>query len=502
MRQLITQIPYWTARNVHVIFAWTFCVLAMLTANYVWADDGDVWTPPVISQEMRDAKLWLRERSAPIGNSSIWISKDDLTALKAHGTLPAMFSVIGAITSADIPVVRMLLAPYVDPNFIKNHPAPRWYKPDPDDTGYMVNLDSEGGDVGAAIEIGRMFRKARVYASLGPQDKCLSACVFLLAGSVRRLNNGPVGIHRPYSSSTSSTSYESMQENTLKLGELVHTYLIQMNIPDDLYESMRRVPPEQIKVLSHDELDRYGLNADDPVFAELNDNSEARLAGVSKTEFLHRKALSKQCLEEGFWRLSRANNDGKIDIFEFAKLRNECDQKTIYKDVLDESGKWRGNPADQYCLKLLNSTTAAINDQDWRKLLEVEKEREQNCAEKMTANDLADSIGDQADASLQLGNPQEAVSAANRCVRISKNPNCHITKGSALLLLSKRREGIQEIQLGKRLADQEVSRLRVELQKASSESETEVLKAKLGKYQSWAQLAQALLTQASRRSSP
>lgn len=502
MRQIVTQIPYRIGRNVQVSFAWMFFVLAMLTANYVWADDGNGRTPPVISQEMRNAKLWLRERSAPIGNSSIWISKDDLTALKAQGTLPAMFSVVGAITSADIPVVRMLLAPYLDPNFIKNHPAPRWYKPDADDTGYNVGLDSEGGDVGAAIEIGRMFRKARVFASLGPQDKCLSACVFLLAGSVRRFNNGPVGIHRPYSSSTSSTSYESMQENTLKLGELVRTYLIQMNIPDDLYEDMRRVPPEQIKVLSPDELDRYGLNADDPVFAELNDNREANLAGVSKTEFLHRKALSKQCLKEGYWRLSRANNNGEIDIFELAKIRNECDLKTIYKDVVDESGNWRGTPADQYCLKLEEAAATAIGDRDWRKVLEVGKEREQNCAEKMTANDLADSINDQADASLQLGNPQEAVSTANRCVRISKNPFCHITKGSALLQLSKRREGIKEIHLGKRLADQEVSRLRVELQRASSESETKHLKAELDYYQSRARLAQAILTQESARSSP
>lgn len=275
-----------------------------------------------------------------------------------------------------------------------------------------------------------------------------------------------------------------------------------MNIPDTLYEDMRRVPPEQIKVLSRHELDRYGLEANDPVFDELNNNAEARLAGISKQEFFQRKAEAKQCLEEGYLRLSIAKSNGEIDSSEFAKLRNECDQKTIYKDVYDETGKWRGNPTDQYCLKLVYATIAARDDHDWRKILEVAKDIEQNCAEWMTADDLASCINDQAYASLQLGKPQEAVSVANRCVRISKYPDCHITKGRALLQLSKRREGIAEIQLGKRLADQEVSRLRIELQRAPSESETEHLKSELENYQSMAEFAQAILTQKSARSSP
>jgi tetratricopeptide (TPR) repeat protein len=474
-------------------FNWAFC---FLLAGVIWVSSLNV-----AADELTQLPAY---KLVQVDDSSIWLLDSDYDKFSAGVELPNTVFMQGKITKADIKVFQTLLAPYLDPKYLQTHQKPLWFKPDPSESTFNVSLDSQGGEVMAALELGRLFRKARVTAIVGKGRKCLSSCIFLLAGAVRRnfIEDHVVGIHRPYSSSTNASSYESMQESTLKLGEQVRTYLMQMNIPDSLYEDMRRVPPEQIKMLSPNELEKYGLNANDPVFAELNDNVEANLAGVSKTEFLLRKALSKQCLEEGYLRLSRANNNGKIDTLALAKLRNECDQKTIYKDVLDESGNWRGTPAYQYCWKLSDAVTTAIGDRDWRKVLEVAKEREQNCAEKMTVNDLAVSIYDQAEASLQLGNPQEAVSAANRCLRISKNPDCHITKGLALVELSQRRKGVEEIKLGKRLADQEVSRLRIELQRVSSESETDLLKSELEHYQSMAQFAKAILMQKSPRSSP
>lgn len=175
-------------------------------------------------------------------------------------------------------------------------------------------------------------------------------------------------------------------------------------------------------------------------------------------------------------------------------MTRECDLKTIYKDVVDESGAWRGDPSDGYCINLIVATTAAINARDWQRTLEVAMEREHNCAQKMTGNELADSINDQANAYIQLGNMQKAVSAANRCLHIANIPDCHIYKGYALLMLSRRREGADEAKLGKILADQEVSRLSAELERASSVSETERLKSELDKYKSLARLAQAILT--------
>lgn len=63
------------------------------------------------------------------------------------------------------------------------------------DEGFAIN--SPGGDIAAAMAIGRMFREERAW--LHVNGVCISACVLILAGAVDRSTNfGRVGIHRPY----------------------------------------------------------------------------------------------------------------------------------------------------------------------------------------------------------------------------------------------------------------------------------------------------------------
>jgi len=66
-----------------------------------------------------------------------------------------------------------------------------------------------------------------------------------------------------------------------------------MNLPAELFDAMLRVPPQEIKVLSMDELDRYGLNRDDPVRAEIEDANDARSYGITKGELFRRKGIAK-----------------------------------------------------------------------------------------------------------------------------------------------------------------------------------------------------------------
>lgn len=476
---------------------WPFFIL--LLAYSLFASANDSWQAPAVTVDQQKARDEVNRNQVRIGNSSIWMMKYQYEKLVNDGELPFGFPGVylrGPISTNDVAVFQKLLAPYLDKNYFKKNPKPKLYSPNPADVGYWVNLESEGGDVYAAMAIGRMFRKARVWALVGWSGKCMSSCVLLLAGAVKRstFDGGPVGIHRPYSTSTGSGSFEELQTKTTKLGVDVAAYLQEMNIPSSLYESMRLIPPESIKILGLSELEKFGLYDNDPVFAELNDNSEAKLARISKQEFMSRKAQSKRCqIEES--RNLKQGNDGNIDILEFAKIARNCDLKTIYKDVVDESGTWRGDPSDVRCRNLIYATASALDARDWRKVLEVATDRERNCAKTMTANDLAVAINDQADAQLELGNAQEAVSISSRCIRTAKIPNCHITKGRALLTLSRRREGAEEIKLGKLLADQEVSRLTIEVGRASSGSEKENLGSELEHYKSLSRLAHAILNQ-------
>ena len=285
-----------------------------------------------------------------INNSSVWISRYEYDQFITGKQLPAYATLRGPISKEDVLVFKILLTPYIDKNYLKKHPKPIWYKEQPYENGYLVVLDSNGGDVNSAMEIGRLFRKARVLASVDHSDKCLSSCVLLLAGAVsRNVLQGTVGIHRPYSLDTTPASYEKLQSRTENLGRAVSDYLKKMNVPESLYEAMKLIPPEEVKILSDTELDKFGLSQDDPVFSELLDNAQSNLAGVSKIEFLSRKELAKKCLENGYSQLKK-NSNGDADMLEFMKLQYECDSKLIYKGALNKSKKQgvkRGKLADR-----------------------------------------------------------------------------------------------------------------------------------------------------------
>jgi len=150
-------------------------------------------------------------------------------------------------------------------------------------------LNSKGGDVEAAIAIGRSLRRIRATTLMWDQSECLSSCVFVLAGAVRRVLGGRIGIHRPFSSSTEKREYQSVQLEQRRLAKLAREYLEEVNVSPALWDAMMRVPPERIRVLARPELDNFGITELDPVEQELEDAAEARKYGLSKLEFMRRK---------------------------------------------------------------------------------------------------------------------------------------------------------------------------------------------------------------------
>ena len=63
----------------------------------------------------------------------------------------------------------------------------------------QVYVDSPGGDLDAAMRIGRLLREsAPVTATVAPGAVCVSACVLSLVGATTRIIGGKVAIHRPY----------------------------------------------------------------------------------------------------------------------------------------------------------------------------------------------------------------------------------------------------------------------------------------------------------------
>ena len=125
---------------------------------------------------------------------------------------------------------------------------------------------------------------------------CASACVLLLvAGQVRSVV-GKVGIHRPYFAASGPLSLHESQAAYRELSEATRKYLRDMSLPESLFEAMLRVAPERVRWLSEDELLIYGLDGENPAYAEMRDSQNATLLGVTKTVFLQRRAsISPKC---------------------------------------------------------------------------------------------------------------------------------------------------------------------------------------------------------------
>ena len=163
---------------------------------------------------------------------------------------------------------------------------------------YTVVLNSLGGDVETAISMGRIVRQEDVIVGVYGNDKCVSSCVFVLAGGKSRIVNGRarVGIHRPFSPIDMQTTTLQQRQKYERLEKEVKSYLREMNIPTELYDHMVRIPPEKVKYLSEAELQRYGLNENDPYDDAAQTASLAKRLGISNQEMIRRKAKwDKEC---------------------------------------------------------------------------------------------------------------------------------------------------------------------------------------------------------------
>lgn len=152
----------------------------------------------------------------------------------------------------------------------------------------QINLDSQGGDLASSLMIGKMIRDFSGIATVGvnKESKCVSSCVFVLAGAPRRTVKGMVGIHRPYLRADTETTVVGQKAAYANMENVIKKYLDSMNVPTNLYDQMIRIPPENVRWLTQGELQSYGLSEDDPYYHEADTSRLAERFGLSKQEYL------------------------------------------------------------------------------------------------------------------------------------------------------------------------------------------------------------------------
>lgn len=197
---------------------------------------------------------------------SFFIVSSTAFARVSVSTLPDAKSVLVVLLndeiSKDDAAILMMVAGEMDRKFKGN-----WH--------IIAKLNSNGGSVSAALQIGRLLRKVGSMATVETNAVCMSSCVYILAGAANRAVDGTVGIHRPYEPEGKELSQSAQKAKYARLGAEIKAYLAEMNIPIKLYDDELYISPENVRILTDRELQGYGLNQNDPFKEEADAAKEA-----------------------------------------------------------------------------------------------------------------------------------------------------------------------------------------------------------------------------------
>ena len=113
-----------------------------------------------------------------------------------------------------------------------------------------ADANTHGGEVFAAMEIGRLLRRESAAIDIPPGAECSSACVFVLMGATSRrvARNARVGIHRPsLGEARSDALVDSMSAQIVLYAE-------QMQVPRRIVDEMMATPTDRLRYLTEVEL--------------------------------------------------------------------------------------------------------------------------------------------------------------------------------------------------------------------------------------------------------
>ena len=124
-------------------------------------------------------------------------------------------------------------------------------------------LQSPGGSVRDALDLGRHLRAAGIATSVLSGEICYSACPYLLAGGATRDidPDASVGVHQHYFGENSLLpAFVAVEDIQRGQGEVMD-YLSEMGIDPLVMRHALATPPDEIYVLLPEELTRYGFVA-------------------------------------------------------------------------------------------------------------------------------------------------------------------------------------------------------------------------------------------------
>ncbi|HZV38659.1 MAG TPA: hypothetical protein VFF96_07925 [Pseudoxanthomonas sp.] len=164
----------------------------------------------------------------------------------------------------------------------------------------VLDLDSVGGMVEDAMKAGDVIAGSHWTLWVREGAVCHSACVLVLAAGDMRMIRGSVGIHRIIRMSSTATTRAQLNEELRAVYGRVRDYLERNGAAVAMADQMMSVPNRNLRLLSADELQWYGLDGVNPVQDDLD---RLRLMRECGQDFVTRRdafirAFDNRCRSE------------------------------------------------------------------------------------------------------------------------------------------------------------------------------------------------------------
>jgi hypothetical protein len=161
-----------------------------------------------------------------------------------------------------------------------------WYR-----SPAQIFLNGTGGDLDAAMRIGRLIRSVDgvTYSS----DNCYGGCALVFIAGVSRFNLGTIGLNRPRPASSAQGREPVEQAPSLLLPKL-KAYVAEMGVTDRFYQEMVNTNSSSMKLYYRKAIEEM-VPERDPAYDEIETSYEARGYGVDAAEMRRRERETSKC---------------------------------------------------------------------------------------------------------------------------------------------------------------------------------------------------------------
>ena len=158
----------------------------------------------------------------------------------------------------------------------------------------FTRLDSVGGDVFAAMQIGRLIRKHDGVTVISVPSRCYSGCALIFIAGVTRHNVGELGLHRPYQV-TVLQDRQSNEKQLQRILTLIKQYVAEMGIAENFFDQMINTGHTETAIYK---MDSYAnlVPEMDPGFLEVQFAYTARRYGMTPAQMRERERDAEVCL--------------------------------------------------------------------------------------------------------------------------------------------------------------------------------------------------------------